>query len=113
VFLVGHSSNWLWEDGKYKNVFANINQLKKNDEIIIRTDDTYIYRVYAKEVVSPNDVSVLKSNSESIISLMTCYPIGTTWKRLIVRAEQVWPASTGDKVENLDLQQIKLLPSIR
>jgi LPXTG-site transpeptidase (sortase) family protein len=46
--------------------------------------------VREKNVITPGDVSVLERNKKkSEITLMTCWPIGTTLNRLIVTGELV------------------------
>ncbi len=89
VFISGHSSYYWWDDGGYKTVFTNLDQIEVGDEIGVGYDDYgYIYRVYEKTIVDPNDVSVLAQNTDKhTLTLMTCYPVGTNNKRLIVKAE--------------------------
>ena len=41
--------------------------------------------------MEPTDVSVLKQTDEPYLTLMTCYPPGTTSKRLIVKLKQISP----------------------
>lgn len=91
VFISGHSSYYWWDDGNYKTVFVNLDQLENTDEIGIGYGDYgYVYKVYEKEVVTPNDTDVLKQDTDKhILSLMTCVPVGTNNKRLIVKAEFV------------------------
>jgi LPXTG-site transpeptidase (sortase) family protein len=46
--------------------------------------------VREKNVITPGDTSVLERNKDKAeITLMTCWPIGTTLNRLIVTAELV------------------------
>ena len=114
IFVVGHSSNYWWDKGQYNSIFAALGQLKKNDEILINYHDTqYIYKVTNMKVVMPNQTKVLKSGDESILSLMTCTPIGTNWKRLIVISEQLWPEpNTNTNFDQKNIQN-QDLPSIR
>jgi len=50
----------------------------------------YIYKIRTKEVIRPGDTSVLKEKKgRSEITLMTCWPIGTTLNRLILVGELV------------------------
>ena len=49
---------------------------------------TYNYKIQTITVVEPEDTSVLAQNfGDSFITLITCTPPGTVWKRLIVRAK--------------------------
>lgn len=91
VFISGHSSYYWWDDGKYKTIFANLNNVEPQDEIAIGYKDyVYIYKIFEKTIVSPQETSVVKQDTDKhIITLMTCYPVGTNAKRLIVKAELV------------------------
>jgi len=78
--LLGHR-NYL-----YGHFFRKLNELEVGDEIIIKKDkNTYTYIVSESFVVSPEDVWVLDQTSDSIITMITCTPIGTYTDRLIVR----------------------------
>jgi len=86
VFIFGHSSN---DDdrGSYSNIFAKLNSLTKGDKITIFYGGKYYnYYVSEKKVVRSNDVSVLTQGDKKILTLMTCWPIGTKDKRLVVTA---------------------------
>lgn len=90
TFIFWHSSNYPWLKGEFNDVFALINKLKSGDEIIIYYDQKkYIYRVKEQTVVKPWNVKALQSRdpSKKELSLMTCWPVGTTLNRLIVFAE--------------------------
>jgi sortase A len=87
-FIFGHSSYYLYESGNYKKVFANLNKLKNGDVITIKGQQTkFDYKVVEKSIVKPNDLEVTKQNYQTKeLILMTCWPVGTTEKRLIVLA---------------------------
>lgn len=92
VFITGHSSNYLWSDGDYKTIFSLLGQLQKDDLIYLRyRGNLYVYKVYDQVTVRPKQVEYMGDSDKSILSLMTCTPIGTTINRLIVRADQVYP----------------------
>lgn len=86
AFIFGHSSNFPWLDWDYKDVFATLHKLTYGDEVIVYYGQRkYTYRITAKEVVRPGDVSVLKRNKGiSEITLMTCWPVGTTLNRMLL-----------------------------
>lgn len=89
VFITGHSSYYLWDSGRYKDVFARLNQLTVGDEITIYYDQQkYHYTVREKREVKNDDINVLEQGDEKILTLMTCSPVGTNFRRLIVVAEQ-------------------------
>jgi LPXTG-site transpeptidase (sortase) family protein len=41
--------------------------------------------------VLANDISVMQSSKESKLTLVTCWPVGTSLKRLAVTAKQIFP----------------------
>jgi len=88
IFVTAHSSNYWWKQGDYNTVFALLSELEENDEIIITYKGKfYYYRVSGKEEMKKNEVSNhLRSNVERLM-LMTCVPVGTNLKRLLIYAE--------------------------
>lgn len=92
TFIFGHSSNFPWIKGAYNDVFALLDKVEFDDEIIVYYgQEKYIYKITAKNIIKPGDVSVLQKEVHDIseISLMTCWPIGTTLNRLILTGELV------------------------
>jgi len=89
-FITGHSSYYLWDPGKYKDVFVLLPKLEVNDDVIVFYNQKEIkYRVVSKKEVWPNQVDVLRQTDDYRLTLMTCVPIGTNLRRLIVVAEIV------------------------
>lgn len=91
TFIFGHSSNFPWLPGDYNDVFALLNELDAGDKIIVYyKQKKYTYEVGEKNVIKPWDISILKKGNEnSGLSLMTCWPVGTTLNRLIVSASLI------------------------
>ncbi|MFC1729806.1 sortase [candidate division KSB1 bacterium] len=91
VFLTGHSSYYVWDKGEFKDVFATLSKLEVGDRYYVYYDQSkYIYEVNEKKEVKPSNVDVLyQPNDEKISTLMTCTPVGTTLRRLIITADQV------------------------
>lgn len=105
-FLTGHSSNYQWVHSAYNSIFARLHQLNVGDEYwVYWNGDKHRYVVRSKKEVSPNDISVLdQPPDERIATLMTCTPVGTTLRRLIVQAQEVdpdtlEPMKVGEKTE--------------
>jgi LPXTG-site transpeptidase (sortase) family protein len=100
VFITGHSAYLFWDSGRYKEVFARLSELDVGDTYAISyRGKLHHYRVAKKFEVSPKDISVLAQPSDKRMStLMTCTPVGTTLRRLIVQAEEIQPG-TGKFVE--------------
>lgn len=88
-FIFGHSSNYPWMKGEYNSVFALLDELSFGDEVIVYFNQKkYTYIIKEKKVVKPGNVKILDRDPEKKeLSLMTCWPIGTTLNRLIVFAE--------------------------
>jgi sortase A len=92
VVIFGHSSGQPWAPGDYKFVFTMLEKLESGDKIYIDYKGTrYIYRMTNSQVVMPNEVQVLNSTGKPMLTLITCTPVGTSQKRLVVRAEQISP----------------------
>ena len=91
TFIFWHSSNFPWIKWDYNEVFARLDQVQYNDDIIIYYwQKKFIYRIREKKVIKPGDVSFLKRNKKkSELTLMTCWPIWTTLKRLVVTWELI------------------------
>ncbi|MDQ5900637.1 MAG: sortase [Patescibacteria group bacterium] len=90
VYLFAHSTDSFWNVGRYNAVFYLIKDLKPQDEVILYFEGRrYTYIVEKSEIKDATDVDYLiKSQSgegENLI-LQTCWPPGTTWKRLYVIA---------------------------
>lgn len=72
----------------YGQQFNRLNELKKGDKIRIedRESNQYVYKVESQFIVMPEEVWVTESQSnKKIITLITCHPIDTGEKRLIIQ----------------------------
>lgn len=88
--VFGHSTlPQLFNPKDYKTIFANAHLLKKDDEVMVSVDGvTYTYRIYNIFVTTPDDMSVLSQEyDDSYLTIITCTPPGTIWKRLIIQAK--------------------------
>jgi sortase A len=85
-FVTGHSSYYAWDPGRYKDTFALLHEVKAGDIVRVYWEgQQYRYKLYDKRVILPTETSVLNQpNNQSIITLMTCTPIGSNKKRLIL-----------------------------
>jgi LPXTG-site transpeptidase (sortase) family protein len=91
IFLFSHSSVNFYDASRYNSIFYLINKLDLNDSIILYYKNIkYSYRVTGKKLVSPKDISYLTAKTaEETVTLMTCWPPGTTYQRLLVFAKSV------------------------
>jgi LPXTG-site transpeptidase (sortase) family protein len=96
VVVVGHSSDYPWSPGQFKTVFALIDKLVVGDQITVPyTSQQFVYEVIETKVVRPTELSVLAASNEPRLTLITCYPVGTTQKRYIVTARLVEGTTIG------------------
>lgn len=89
-FIFAHSSVDWYVATRYNSVFYLLHRLEKGDEIdLYYHSKKYRYSVTEKTVVDPADVSYLRRGIKdtSTLTLMTCWPPGTNYKRLIIRAK--------------------------
>lgn len=92
VSLFGHSSGQPWAPGDYKFVFTLLDKLKPGDKIFIdHKGQRYIYKVTGSRTVMPDEVSVVNQGNGHNLTLITCTPVGTSLKRLVVSAVQISP----------------------
>jgi LPXTG-site transpeptidase (sortase) family protein len=90
----GHSSNNIFNKGKYKFAFVLLHTLVKGDTFYLTYNDkVYVYKVVSKTIVSPNDINVLNAipGQTATATLITCDPPGTSINRLIVVGQQISP----------------------
>lgn len=86
IFIFGHSS--AETRGNYSKIFVSLNDLGKDDEIVVfYQGNEHKYTVSEKKIVEATEISVLAKGKKEILTLMTCWPIGTKEKRLIIQAK--------------------------
>lgn len=93
IYLFAHSTNTLANVAVYNAVFYELKVLEPGDKVIIFfAGQKYTYQVLEQKVIEANDVSWLtdqsEENSQKLV-LQTCWPPGTSLKRLIVVAKPV------------------------
>lgn len=100
VAIVGHSSNNIFNKGKYKFAFVLLSRLQEGDTFMLNYNGKqYIYKVYAKKIVNPTDVAVLgPADRAATATLITCDPPGTALHRLVVIGEQISPSPANNAV---------------
>lgn len=90
VFIFAHSSGNPIEIASYNTIFFRLGELEKGDEVEIKKDGKiYRYAVVDKKNVWPNEVRYLTEQTKDQLILQTCWPVGTTLKRLLVFAEAI------------------------
>jgi LPXTG-site transpeptidase (sortase) family protein len=95
MIVSGHSSNYVWAEGNFNYIFKDLNNLEKGDMVRIKTMQKngrviiYHYKVMDKFIASPEDERIFANSNAPTLTLSTCWPLGTNFKRLIVKAELV------------------------
>jgi sortase A len=83
VALAGHRDTF----------FRGLAHIRLNDLIVVETTrGTYKYQVVRTSVVEPTDTQVLRSSSQSDLTLVTCFPfrhIGPAPQRFIVQSRRI------------------------
>lgn len=92
IFLFSHSSVNFYEASRYNSVFYLLNKLTEHDHIDLYYNGArFRYRVTKKQLVTPVSTQFMlpKSIGAETLTLMTCWPPGTTQKRLLIIAERL------------------------
>lgn len=87
--IFGHSIlPQFYNPKNYKAIFSLLPKLERGDEIFLDFDGmTLRYVVINMWVTDPSDISVLEQRYDaSYLTLVTCVPPGTYWKRLVISA---------------------------
>ncbi|MFA7209311.1 MAG: sortase [Parcubacteria group bacterium] len=93
--ISGHSSNYIWAKGDYNHIFKNLNNLEKGDAITVKTMQkngrivSYHFSVGDKFTAAPDDERIFSATPGRTLTLSTCWPLGTNFQRLIIKAELV------------------------
>ena len=79
--------------GHRDTFFRPLRNVQTDDEITLTTlGGSYHYLVDSTKWFSPEDTQVLDNSSDTILTLVTCYPfyfVGPAPKRFIVRAHRI------------------------
>ncbi len=109
VIITGHSSNYFWDRGDYNNVFAPLQKAVAGQEIAVSyLGTTYVYRVELIYEVTPDKIEVLNASQTDVLRVITCTPLGTSLRRLIVEAVQISP----DPASNTVFQQAQFTGTV-
>lgn len=93
MIVSGHSSNYIWTKGNYNHIFKNLNDLEAGDVITVKNMESngrviaYSYKVSEKFITTADDEKIFATTDNPTLTLSTCWPIGTNFRRLIVKAD--------------------------
>ncbi len=91
IYLFAHSTDNFWDVGRYNAIFYLLKDLSKGDDVVLFFGNRrYNYKVVESRIVDSSDISYLTKSQEGeeTLILQTCWPPGTTWKRLLVFAKR-------------------------
>lgn len=97
----GHSSNNIFNPGKYKFAFVLLHELVPGDTFYITYNSkVYIYKVFDRQIVDPSAIQVLNNveGHTATATLITCDPPGTSLHRLVVVGDQISPDPSSNAV---------------
>jgi LPXTG-site transpeptidase (sortase) family protein len=94
TLIFGHTSQERWQKNPYGTVFSKIPNLAEWDIIMVIWEwKLYEYKVVEKTIVTPSKVDEQYQKYQSwwkdYITLMWCYPLWRTDKRMMITAERV------------------------
>lgn len=89
IFMFAHSSLNFWQLGPFATVFNLLNKLENGDIIVVVKDGVYYeYAVVDMTVVPGWDTTPFDVEYDnSMLTLITCDPPGTTLNRRVVKAK--------------------------
>lgn len=91
TYLFAHSVGSRLDFARYNAIFYLLHRLEIGDNVeVVYKNKLYRYEVDQRLIVSASDMSFLaKQNDKEQLVMQTCYPPGTSWKRLIIVAKRV------------------------
>jgi LPXTG-site transpeptidase (sortase) family protein len=94
TLIFGHTSQEFWEKNPYGTIFSSMPKLQAGDIIqLIWQGNLYEYKVVDKVIRTPKEVNTeymkRQNQGKQFVTLMGCYPLGRTDKRMMVIAERV------------------------
>lgn len=89
--ITGHSSDLV--PHRYSAIFAGLNFLEPETEIRVKyQDQIHRYKVVEKKIVQPSDLNFFRTELQKTygkhrLAMVTCWPLLTTSKRLVILAD--------------------------
>lgn len=89
TYLFAHSTDTIFNVPRFNAIFYLLNDLESGDRIVVFFNSKrFDYIVSETKITEASDVSYFTMQTQDqILVLQTCYPPGTTWKRLLVIAK--------------------------
>lgn len=90
--ILGHSSDYAWKRNKYGTAFSLLGKLAQGDTFYVRYSDGRVFNFSVRQSLiydpvndDPSKLAFLEKGDTPTVLLMTCWPINSTSKRLIVQ----------------------------
>lgn len=88
--LFAHSSFTKPLPNSADAIFRALHFVHIGDTVIVQNKfHKYVYEIYQTRVIVPTDLEFLSQSGPTRVTLMTCTPLGSTAKRLLVYAKQI------------------------
>ena len=92
VLIAGHSSYYSWVASDFKTVFAPLVNAGTGDDILLKKGNVlYLYTVKNIQTIGASDKITVNVGNQypKKLDLITCVPIGTNLRRLLIKADFV------------------------
>lgn len=87
--LFAHSTDNFYNIYKYNAAFYLLSKLNTDDKVFVVQDKKiYEYIVLSNSIVSAKDMSYMTQDKKNTLTLITCWPAGTTLKRRVIVAKE-------------------------
>jgi LPXTG-site transpeptidase (sortase) family protein len=89
ITILGHSAPPGWPKIKHDTVFSNLDKLNIGDEIYLNINKRkYTYIIRDKKIIDKGqEIDNSLTNNTNVIVLVSCYPPGKDYKRIVVFGE--------------------------
>jgi LPXTG-site transpeptidase (sortase) family protein len=90
TYISGHSSNYAWVKSNYNHVFTHLGDVAVDQSFQITVtlnngkQAILHYVVTNSQQFTPTDPAQFANSGKSVVALSTCWPVGSTAKRLVV-----------------------------
>jgi len=100
--VMGHSAGDVYSTNQYKFIFSGLERLEDGDIMYVHYNSTrYVYKMVGRDIVWPNEVSKLRIGTErQMMTLVTCWPLGTSRQRLFIFAELISTSADAPAVQD-------------
>lgn len=104
--VMGHSAGDVYSANQYKFIFSGLERLEDGDIMYVHYNSVrYTYKMVGREIIWPTEVSKLVLEIDKpMMTLVTCWPLGTSRQRLLIYAEQIAPV---DEIANVQEEVVE------